>query len=388
MPQVGEGAAGPEVGPLPHGGAGGQHRDVLAGMIRARRGRVVAVVGRQDQQVLGQELRQQRRQARVEPLEVLRVPLDVVAMPVLRVEIHEVGEDERALPAAHRLLDAVHPLGVRLRVDRARDPPAGEQVLDLADGDDGAARGDEAVEDGRALRPDREVAAVRGAAKGAGAADERARDHPADPEPFDEQRVGGLALAVQLVDRDDVLVGGDLEHAVGRRVDDWPAGAQVLGPQVLDDDRARGDGVAQRGAADPALELGEAVRGEPVGEDGKWPVEHESHQLPMAGHRVLARRPLDHAAEGRARRRLAGWDGGPARGEDAGRDRAEVREAAEAKGPERGQFQRHARGDVPQRVAALVAVGRRVGQLADADAVEHDDDRAADGRAAHCCWCV
>ena len=35
-------------------------------------------------------------------------------------------------------------------------------------------------------------------------------------------------------------------------------------------------------------------------------------------------------------------------------------------------------GDVAERVAALVAVRRRIRQLADADAVEHDDDGASE----------
>ena len=70
-------------------------------MIGARRRRIVAVIGGDDQQVSRLQARQQRRQPLVESLEVLGVAADVVAMPVDGVEIDEVGEDEPA-SAEHR----------------------------------------------------------------------------------------------------------------------------------------------------------------------------------------------------------------------------------------------------------------------------------------------
>ena len=42
-----------------------------------------------------------------------------------------------------------------------------------------------------------------------------------------------------------------------------------------------------------------------------------------------------------------------------------------------GIFKRHVRGDVAERVAALVLVQRGIRQFADADAVENDDDARA-----------
>ena len=56
-----------------------------------------------------------------------------------------------------------------------------------------------------------------------------------------------------------------------------------------------------------------------------------------------------------------------------------VRQRHDARQTERGE-RRNVQADVPrdvaERVAALVAVRARVGQLADADAVQHDDDGA------------
>jgi hypothetical protein len=61
---------------------------------------------------------------------------------------------------------------------------------------------------------------------------------------------------------------------------------------------------------------------------------------------------------------------------------AERRDSIEPKRPERRQPKRDARRDVRQRAAPLVAVPRRIGQLADADAVEHDQERSGERRRA------
>ena len=107
-----------------------------------------------------------------------------------------------------------------------------------------------------------------------------------------------------------------------------------------------------------------ASSGNPSGNVGNGLLEHEAHQFPVPGHRVLARRDLGHAAE-RAERRAAG-----AAGPRAARSR-EMPSALQVRDAER-----HLGRDVAEGVAAFVAVGRRVRQFADADAVEHDDECA------------
>ena len=77
-----------------NGGARDHHGHVLARVVGARRGRVVAVIGRDDRDVARTEPRQQRRQPRIEPLQVRRISVDVVPVAVLGVEIDEVGEDQ------------------------------------------------------------------------------------------------------------------------------------------------------------------------------------------------------------------------------------------------------------------------------------------------------
>ena len=145
-------------------------------------------------------------------------------------------------------------------MDRGRDAAAGEQILDLADRDDRQAGGLHAIEqrrrDGGSAKSWR--FAVR--AKCARRADERPRDDAADAEPIADELEGDLAAAIQLRDRHDVFVRGNLKHAVGRRVDDRRAGAHVLRAELVDDRRAGRRLVARTPPADAALELGDDVR--------------------------------------------------------------------------------------------------------------------------------
>ena len=112
-----------------------------------------------------------------------------------------------------------------------------------------------AIEQRLARRRQRVVVAVRGARELPGRADERARDDAADAESLADQPVGDLAGAIELGHRHDVFVRGDLEHAVGRRVDDERAGPQVLGAELVDDRRAGRRLVAEHAAAGQAREL-------------------------------------------------------------------------------------------------------------------------------------
>ena len=180
-----------------------------------------------------------------------------------------------------------------------------------------------------------------------------------------DEVVGDLADAIQLGNRHDVFVRGDLEDAVGRRVDDRPARLHVLGSELVDDRRPRRDHVAERRPADSLFELGDQLRGEAVREDGKGPLEDEPHQLPVTGDGILARRHLGHPAVGRERRRRGGLDP----------PRSTTRPSPSERSV--GTRQPDVVSDVAERIAAAIAVTVSVRQLADAHAVEDDDDGPA-----------
>ena len=287
--QIGEGGAIAEIGAGTGSRAAHEQRHVLARVIRARRRRIVAVVGGDDEQVVGTQLRQELAQPRVEALEVPRVALDVVAMPVDRVEVDEVGEDQSPLDARDRLLHRVHPLIVTRRVHRRPNAAAGEEILNLAHRVHRRARGRQPIEQRLAAGRTGEIVTIRGALELSRRADERARDHPPDAHALDDELVGDAADAVLLLDRNHILVREDLEHAVGRGVDDRRAGAHVLGAEAVHDLRARPDQIANRATTDAPLELGDHLGGEPAGKRGKRALEHDPHHFPVAGHRILPR---------------------------------------------------------------------------------------------------
>src|SRR5690606_30204636 len=140
------------------------------------------------------------------------------------------------------------------------------------------------------------VAPVRGALEIAGAAaDERARDDAPDPERI-KQLAGDLTGAVQALQAEGVLMGGDLEHAVGGGVTNGLQGAQVTLAERVDDGRSRRMAIAQdaRKIGAPA-QLGDDVRREARrGGREVAPLEGDwcACDFPMARLRILAGRDL------------------------------------------------------------------------------------------------
>ena len=111
-----------------------------------------------------------------------------------------------------------------------------------------------------------------------------------------EQLERHAADCVQVSHRNDFLMRGDLKHAVGRRIHDGLASANVLRTESIDDFGARCHDVAQRAAADATFELGHPIRWKSLGKSRKRALEDDTHHFPMPGDRVLAGRSLRHAS--------------------------------------------------------------------------------------------
>ena len=205
---------------LPHD----EQRHVLPRMIRARRRGIVAVIGRHDEDVGRLQARQQLVETPVETLEVVGVALNVVPMPVHRVEVDQVREDEATGLRVEGAKHLVHPMLVARRVNRRRDAAPCKQILDFADGQHWNPRGRQLVESRFLERRQREVAAVRGPLVAPGLSDERPCDDPSNAQATRRELEGDLAIAVQLGKRNDVFMGRNLKDAVGRGVDDGLAG--------------------------------------------------------------------------------------------------------------------------------------------------------------------
>ncbi len=93
-----------------------------------------------------------------------------------------------------------------------------------------------------------EVLSLIGAVERPWFAFERPGDHPADVVVV-AVLSGDTAYPVELLEGDDVLVGGDLEHRVGRGVQDQFARLEVPGTEVFDDDGSGGGVVAEERVA-------------------------------------------------------------------------------------------------------------------------------------------
>ena len=243
-----------------------------------------------------------------------------------------------------------------------------------------AAGGDDAVEDRRLRRRDREVLAVGGAREALRRlAGERPRDHPPDPQRMHDLR-GDPADLEQPLEPEMRLVRRDLQHAVGRGVEDRLARRDVLDAEVADHRHARGMRVAERAGQPGARDqrLGHRRRDRRVGarEVVPLPGHRNTGELPVPRGRVLAarhlgrRRPDPGGRRGEARQ--LDRRGGPDRLPEP--ERGEVRDVERpgpaGLGPARGAGLH----DVPERVGAFVAEGGRVGGAAAADAV-HDQQR-------------
>ena len=297
LPQVGEGRTRAQVDTGAHAGAAHQHGHVLACVVGAGGRRIVAVIGRHNQQVVGTEARQQRGQARVKSIEIGAVAGGIVAVTVERIEVHQVGEDQAAFLCRHQRRDAIHAVGVTLGGMRFGDPLTGKQVGDLPHRRDVMAGGDHAIEQGLGDRWHGVVVTIRRARERAGQADERPRDHAPESQSANGEVIRRVAPFVELGHRHNGLVRGDLKHAVGRGVDDRKPGRHVLGAQVIDDRGTRGHHIADRRAANARFEGLDQFRGEPLRKGRERALEHNPHQLPMAGDRILAGRSFRHAAE-------------------------------------------------------------------------------------------
>src|SRR5918994_313858 len=286
---------------VPSRGVREQER-MLPRVVRRGRRRIAAVVGREDEQVSRPERLEDVLQPAVEVLQAAVEVDRVVAVAPEHVRLDQVDEHERSvlglLQEADRLGDALH---VRLRRVRLVDPDPGEDVVDLADAvhlHAGVLQQRQVV---RRAGLDGEVVPVRRARVVPRLAGERAGDHASDLMLAGEDLARGPARLVELLERDRLLVRGDLEDGVGRGVDDPLARLLVLLAELLDDLRPGGRLVAEHSAAGLVHERVDHVVRKAVRVGRERLRRDDPHQLPVPGRRVLALRALGEPTGDRRR---------------------------------------------------------------------------------------
>ena len=178
---------------------------------------------------------QNLRQESVKLLESPGIPGRVVAVSVKHVEIDQGGEDQPPVHLLKSLQGLEGDLHVAAGGKRPVDAVSGKDIVDLTHPGYLVAGIVQAVKQGGRRRRQGDIVAPGGALEVAGCADERTGNHPSHRILPGEDPASDLTDPVKFRDRDDLLVGGDLKHAVGRGVDDGRAGLQVLPAQFLDD---------------------------------------------------------------------------------------------------------------------------------------------------------
>src|SRR5687767_115642 len=196
---------------------------------------------------------------------------------------------------------------------------------------------------------------------------------PTDERPRDDARyivgrnqhlASRAARLIELIERDDALMGGYLKYRIGRRVHDELPGSDMLGAESVDHlGAARGD-VADDTASHAPLERRYHLRRKPIGIGGEGSAKADAADLPVPGRAVLPRRRRAHAPPRAARR-------------PAPIHPLQWCNTAE---PERFQLRKVEPPDgareIAERVAAGISVIGGVGRRPNANAVEHDHDRA------------
>ena len=190
------------------------HRDILSRVVGVLHvSGVAAVVRRDDDKVVFMELSEEARQPLVKFVQRLRVAIDVSAMAVEHVKVHEIHEAKARkvlVRVGHRFFQ---PVGVSRRVGKLRHAAAGKNIVDLADGDHVLFRVHNRVQNRFLRRLDRKIVPSRRSrvrpftGKGSG-------DDPSHAMLAHEKLSRNAAVFIELLGRDNILVRGDLEEGV------------------------------------------------------------------------------------------------------------------------------------------------------------------------------
>ena len=248
------------------------------------------MVGRDDGEIVGAQGALEFGHPGVELFQRAAVAFDIVAMPELLVEVHQVDKDHTGIVAPHSLQRLLHTLGVVLSLGRFADSPAQEDVEDFTDGVDHDAAVIELVEQHAPGRRHGVIVAVGGAFEGSRRAGKRPRNHAAHFVGAAQDLARGFAYFVKFPQRNHLFVRGYLEDAVGRRVDDGRARPHVRSPQFLDDLGARSGLVAERAAPGAPLEFTHDIGRKAPRKERERLGEVDTRHFPMPRGSVLARR--------------------------------------------------------------------------------------------------
>ena len=152
---------------------------------------------------------------------------------------------------------------------RLGKPPTHENIPDLTNTDDLATCLGKCLQKRCAGRFNGKIVAVGGAAEVPCLTDKGTGNDASHTMLAYKQLAGDTAIAVQLLKRNQLLVGGDLKHAVRRGVDDEVARAKMLLAVVGDDLGARIGQIANDASSRATGKLVKKLLREAIGIGGK-----------------------------------------------------------------------------------------------------------------------
>ena len=263
------------------------------------------MVRRHQQYIVRLQQRPQFRQAAVVILQPFPVTQGVPAMAEGRIEIHKIGKHQRPVRRIlHRLQGSVKNLVQPRRGIMLRNAPVGENIGDLPHRIHVAPRRHQFIQQRVLVGRHRVIVTVGryplkilrlGAHK-------RTGDDPGNLIGLHQFKTQ-LAEIIQPFQAEALLVAGDLQHAVRRRIDDGLAGAHMLLAQLFDDLRTAGQLFPQHPGQVSFLynSIHQLLR-ETVGLVGKiapFKIHRHTGDLPVAAEGVLPLAHLRRAGIGR-----------------------------------------------------------------------------------------
>ena len=294
-----------------HARAVNKIRHIFAGMVGGLVvGRVAAMVGRDHQNIIGTHFFHERRQPVVELGQRGGVARHIPAVAVQHVKIHQIHKGQSLEIPVGQFQRDLQSLGVAGGADGLANAAARENVINFAHTDGGLARRLNGVQHGGRGRHKAVIVAAGRAGEIRRAA---AHKGPGDDAPHapgsGEQLPRLFADLIQLFHGNQLLVGGDLEHAVRRGVHDEFAGFQVLLAVIPEHLRAGIGPVAQHLIAGFGGEGIQQFLRESLREGGQRLRAEQTRDLPVADGGILAGAGLPQAgvaADGRGTGRGAG----------------------------------------------------------------------------------
>ena len=260
---------------------------ILTGVVGAREAGGTAMVGRDDQQIVIAHLFQDGCQLHIEAVQGIGIARNIVSVTIQHIKVHQIHKAQTLEVLLHALKELFHIGVIALVGISLRHTPSGKNIVDLADADDVFPDSHQDIQDGISGRRQGEIMAVDRSCKGM-LAHEGTGNDTAHAVFTLKQIPSRLAMAVQLLHGHNRFMGSDLEHAVGRGVDDQLAGGDVLLAVVLDDLGAGIGQITQRAPPGSSFKLCHDLPGEALGISGHSLLGDHARQLPVPHGGILS----------------------------------------------------------------------------------------------------